>query len=93
MPLRTWNRSLRIGFISTRLEGTDGVSLETEKWAIILERAGHNVFILPVFVTGRLKSAGLFLKPFSSIPTMPSSIERSIPTDPSTGYNPADSLN
>ncbi len=44
MPLRTWNRSLRIGFISTRLEGTDGVSLETEKWAIILERAGHKCF-------------------------------------------------
>lgn len=40
----TWNRSLRIGFISTRLEGTDGVSLETEKWATVLERAGHKCF-------------------------------------------------
>jgi len=27
----------RIGFISTRLEGNDGVSLETEKWAQVLE--------------------------------------------------------
>jgi len=27
----------RIGFISTRLEGTDGVSLETEKWVQVLE--------------------------------------------------------
>jgi glycosyltransferase involved in cell wall biosynthesis len=31
----------RIGFVSTRLAGTDGVSLETEKWAIVLERNGH----------------------------------------------------
>ncbi|NMB54098.1 MAG: glycosyltransferase family 4 protein [Leptolinea sp.] len=44
MPLRTWNRLLRIGFISTRLQGTDGVSLETEKWAAVLERAGHQCF-------------------------------------------------
>ena len=44
MPLRVWNRLLRIGFISTRLQGTDGVSLETEKWANVLERAGHKCF-------------------------------------------------
>lgn len=44
MPLRTWNRLLRIGFISTRFKGTDGVSLETEKWATVLERAGHKCF-------------------------------------------------
>ncbi|MCC7358743.1 MAG: glycosyltransferase family 4 protein [Anaerolineales bacterium] len=31
----------RIGFVSTRLAGTDGVSLETEKWATVLERQGH----------------------------------------------------
>ena len=29
-----------IGFVSTRLAGTDGVSLETEKWASVMERAG-----------------------------------------------------
>jgi glycosyltransferase involved in cell wall biosynthesis len=44
MPLGKWDRLLRIGFISTRLEGTDGVSLETEKWAQVLERAGHTCF-------------------------------------------------
>ncbi len=44
MPLRTWNRLLRIGFVSTRFKGTDGVSLETEKWAAVLERAGHTCF-------------------------------------------------
>lgn len=44
MPLRTWNRLLRIGFISTRFKGTDGVSLESEKWAAVLERAGHKCF-------------------------------------------------
>lgn len=37
-------RSLRIGFISTRFAGTDGVSLETEKWATVLRRMGHSCF-------------------------------------------------
>ncbi len=36
--------SRRIGFISTRFAGTDGVSLETAKWAAILERMGHECF-------------------------------------------------
>lgn len=35
---------MRVGFLSTRLAGTDGVTLETAKWAEILERAGHPVF-------------------------------------------------
>lgn len=35
---------LRIGFISTRFAGTDGVSLETEKWAHVLESMGHRCF-------------------------------------------------
>ncbi len=35
---------MRIGFISTRLNGTDGVSLEVEKWAVVLRRMGHDVF-------------------------------------------------
>lgn len=34
----------RIGFVSTRFAGTDGVSLETEKWALVLERQGHTCF-------------------------------------------------
>jgi len=36
--------SRRIGFISTRLAGTDGVSLETAKWTAVLERMGHECF-------------------------------------------------
>jgi len=35
---------MRIGFISTRLNGTDGVSLEVGKWAAVLRRMGHEVF-------------------------------------------------
>ncbi|RME71321.1 MAG: glycosyltransferase [Chloroflexi bacterium] len=35
---------MRIGFISTRLNGTDGVSLEVEKWAAVLRRMGHELF-------------------------------------------------
>jgi glycosyltransferase involved in cell wall biosynthesis len=34
----------RIGFVSTRLAGTDGVSLETAKWVFILEQLGHTCF-------------------------------------------------
>ncbi len=34
----------RIGFVSTRFIGTDGVSLETTKWAQVLERLGHTCF-------------------------------------------------
>jgi glycosyltransferase involved in cell wall biosynthesis len=33
----------RIGFVSTRFAGTDGVSLEAAKWAAVLERLGHEV--------------------------------------------------
>lgn len=35
---------MRVGFISTRLNGTDGVSLEVEKWAKVLARLGHEIF-------------------------------------------------
>lgn len=38
----------RIGIISTRLAGTDGVSLETEKWVNILTSLGYECF----FFTG-----------------------------------------
>lgn len=34
---------MNIAFVSTRLAGTDGVSLETRKWATILRRLGHRV--------------------------------------------------
>ncbi|MCK4336017.1 MAG: glycosyltransferase family 4 protein [Candidatus Aenigmarchaeota archaeon] len=33
-----------IGFISTRIAGTDGVSLEIEKWAKVLERNKYNCY-------------------------------------------------
>ena len=31
----------KVGFVSTRFKGIDGVSLETEKWATVLERMGY----------------------------------------------------
>ncbi|MEI2725399.1 MAG: glycosyltransferase family 4 protein [Verrucomicrobiota bacterium] len=36
----------RIGFISTRFHGTDGVTLEAKKWAHILQGMGHECFWL-----------------------------------------------
>ena len=38
--------SQNIGFISTRFAGTDGVTLESEKWAEVLEASGHKCFWL-----------------------------------------------
>lgn len=35
---------MRIGFIATRLSGTDGVSLEVTKWVRVLKRLGHEIF-------------------------------------------------
>ncbi len=35
-----------VGFVSFRLSGTDGVSLETKKWAQVFERNGFNTFYL-----------------------------------------------
>lgn len=37
-------RALRIGFVGTRFAGTDGVSLEAEKWADVLREMGHDVY-------------------------------------------------
>ena len=34
----------RIGFVSTRFQGTDGVSLETEKWNDVLTELGYETF-------------------------------------------------
>lgn len=41
---KTLRRSINIGFISFRFQGTDGVSLETSKWAEVLEGMGHRCF-------------------------------------------------
>jgi len=38
--------SRRIGFVSTRIGGTDGVTLEIRKWAEILEGMGHTCFYI-----------------------------------------------
>jgi len=38
------NNQLRIGLVSTRLAGTDGVSLESAKWTDVLTAMGHTCF-------------------------------------------------
>jgi len=45
---------VRVGFISTRLAGTDGVSLETTKVATVLRRMGHE----PYYCAGELDPNG-----------------------------------
>jgi glycosyltransferase involved in cell wall biosynthesis len=38
--------SKRIAFVSTRISGTDGVSLEIAKWSEVLERMGYQCFYI-----------------------------------------------
>lgn len=38
------NLTRGIGFVSTRLAGTDGVSLEVSKWVNVITELGHNCF-------------------------------------------------
>lgn len=45
---------MNIGFLATRLAGTDGVSLEAAKIAAILERMGHHVY----YCAGELSDCG-----------------------------------
>ena len=35
---------MNIGFVSTRFAGTDGVTLETSKWARVFKQMGHNCY-------------------------------------------------
>ena len=45
--MTVWKRQkLSFGFVSTRLAGTDGVSLETRKWADVLESKGCEVYYM-----------------------------------------------
>jgi hypothetical protein len=44
MYLSRSNTIKNIGFVSTRFKGTDGVSLETEKWHTVLEKMGFECF-------------------------------------------------
>ncbi len=41
---RPGSTTKNVGFIGTRLAGTDGVSLETEKWAQVFKSEGFNCF-------------------------------------------------
>jgi mannosylglucosylglycerate synthase len=53
---------MRIGFIATRLNGTDGVSLEVEKWAKVLHRSGHELFYCAGELGGYAKDGTLIPK-------------------------------
>ncbi len=46
MPKQNIGTKKNVGFVSTRLAGTDGVSLETAKWAEVFEQEGFNCFYM-----------------------------------------------
>ena len=49
-PTKAPRRVRRIGFVSTRIAGTDGVSLEIAKWAHVFEKLGKTCY----YVAGKL---------------------------------------
>jgi glycosyltransferase involved in cell wall biosynthesis len=60
-----WSALLKLGMISTRFNGLDGVSLESSKLADVLEEAGHTVAwfageLGPRFSPGRLHPSAHF---------------------------------
>ncbi|UCF29429.1 MAG: glycosyltransferase family 4 protein [Chloroflexota bacterium] len=50
---------MRIGFIATRLHGTDGVTLEVEKWARVLTRLGYEIYFCAGELGGYAKDGTL----------------------------------
>lgn len=48
MALKALETVNRVGFVSTRIAGTDGVSLEIDKWATVLEEMGIECY----YITG-----------------------------------------
>jgi len=53
---------MHIGFIATRLRGTDGVSLEVEKWSRVLRQMGHELFYCAGELGGYAKNGALIPK-------------------------------
>jgi len=54
----------KIGILIGRIGGVDGVALETEKWVTVLERIGHEVFVLTGALEGKIANATI-LEPLS----------------------------
>lgn len=50
---------MRIGFIATRLNGTDGVTLEVEKWAKVLTKLEHEIYFCAGELGGYAKDGTL----------------------------------
>jgi len=53
---------MRIGFIATRIKGTDGVSLEVGKWSKVLRRMGHELYYCAGELGGYAKEGTLIPK-------------------------------
>ena len=53
---------MRIGFISTRLNGSDGVSLEVAKWSEVLQKMGHEIYYCAGELGGYAKEGTLIPK-------------------------------
>ena len=61
---------MQIGILSTRLNGTDGVSLEVEKWAQVLKRMGHEIFYCAGELGGYAAGGALIPKAYFGHPAI-----------------------
>jgi glycosyltransferase involved in cell wall biosynthesis len=80
-------RPLRIGFVATRFAGTDGVSLEAEKWAVELRAMGHDVYYFAGIVDRPAEKSMLVPEAFFGHPDV-ETIGHAVFHDPTPGRPP-----
>ena len=67
---------MKICILSTRLSGTDGVSLEVEKWSLILQKMGHQLAYCAGQLGGYAAEGTLIPKLFFNHPHILAQTER-----------------
>jgi glycosyltransferase involved in cell wall biosynthesis len=73
---------MRIGFIATRLHGTDGVTLEVEKWAKVLTKLGHEIYYCAGELGGYAKDGTLIPELHFADQTVYALSQRAFSNDP-----------
>jgi glycosyltransferase involved in cell wall biosynthesis len=61
---------MRIGIISTRLAGTDGVSLEVAKWVRVLQQLGHEIYFCAGELSGYASQGTLIPRMYFNDPSI-----------------------
>ena len=54
---------MKIGIIIGRLGGVDGVALETEKWIEVLQKMGHEIYVITGILQRKIENLHITLLP------------------------------